>query len=315
MTGPNAPPFASGGGKGIDLNAACRNGRERVSLQSLNQTWPRPLSETALFTRLASRCGAGQMGCKPPTAVRASRLAEPSTPAIAAFSRRLPALTCPAMRRLASLAWRVSKYRAATGSPCIEDNENVGAVMSARSADGRGRWRIAGRRHAGEGDNRCARNARTGSATCRAQRPEGRQRSGLETGPRRAWGKAADGSWPLDSWIPDAWQKIARLHAAWNPGGTLTERTSPVSEAASRRIDNTFNRKTGALRAIRTPDPQIRSLMLYPAELRARAAFAGQRGRFSRLWRGRFNPRCGARRTCQPTILAGERRAGPFDRP
>src|SRR5580692_11634975 len=29
----------------------------------------------------------------------------------------------------------------------------------------------------------------------------------------------------------------------------------------------------GALGAIRTPDPQIRSLMLYPAELRARTAF------------------------------------------
>ena len=29
--------------------------------------------------------------------------------------------------------------------------------------------------------------------------------------------------------------------------------------------------KTGALEEIRTPDPQIRSLMLYPAELRAHA--------------------------------------------
>jgi transposase len=34
--------------------------------------------------------------------------------------------------------------------------------------------------------------------------------------------------------------------------------------------------KVGALGAIRTPDPQIRSLMLYPAELRARTAFAGE---------------------------------------
>ena len=33
-----------------------------------------------------------------------------------------------------------------------------------------------------------------------------------------------------------------------------------------------FVGKIGALGAIRTPDPQIRSLMLYPAELRARAA-------------------------------------------
>jgi hypothetical protein len=32
-------------------------------------------------------------------------------------------------------------------------------------------------------------------------------------------------------------------------------------------------KRFGALGAIRTPDPQIRSLMLYPAELRARAAF------------------------------------------
>ena len=30
---------------------------------------------------------------------------------------------------------------------------------------------------------------------------------------------------------------------------------------------------TGALGEIRTPDPQIRSLVLYPAELRARATF------------------------------------------
>ena len=33
-----------------------------------------------------------------------------------------------------------------------------------------------------------------------------------------------------------------------------------------------FNEFDGAPEEIRTPDPQIRSLMLYPAELRARAA-------------------------------------------
>jgi hypothetical protein len=34
---------------------------------------------------------------------------------------------------------------------------------------------------------------------------------------------------------------------------------------------NLYNRLAGALGEIRTPDPRIRSPMLYPAELRARA--------------------------------------------
>ena len=34
----------------------------------------------------------------------------------------------------------------------------------------------------------------------------------------------------------------------------------------------------GAPEEIRTPDPQIRSLVLYPAELRAHAVRAGDRG-------------------------------------
>ena len=48
-----------------------------------------------------------------------------------------------------------------------------------------------------------------------------------------------------------------------------------------------FIRKIGALGAIRTPGPQIRSLMLYPAELRAR-------GKVSLVWR---------RDKCNPVAL------------
>jgi hypothetical protein len=36
------------------------------------------------------------------------------------------------------------------------------------------------------------------------------------------------------------------------------------------------NKLAGAPEEIRTPDPQIRSLVLYPAELRALCAAAGQ---------------------------------------
>jgi DNA-binding CsgD family transcriptional regulator len=36
------------------------------------------------------------------------------------------------------------------------------------------------------------------------------------------------------------------------------------------RVDHTVNARNGAPEEIRTPDPQIRSLVLYPAELRAR---------------------------------------------
>ena len=38
--------------------------------------------------------------------------------------------------------------------------------------------------------------------------------------------------------------------------------------------------KIGAPEEIRTPDPQIRSLVLYPAELRARTGHRGPKGRF-----------------------------------
>jgi hypothetical protein len=44
----------------------------------------------------------------------------------------------------------------------------------------------------------------------------------------------------------------------------------------------------GAPGEIRTPDTQVRSLVLYPAELRARA------GRMFTLTGGRDNPVCGA---------------------
>ncbi len=40
---------------------------------------------------------------------------------------------------------------------------------------------------------------------------------------------------------------------------------------------NDYQEKVGALGAIRTPDPQIRSLMLYPAELRAHIAASARR--------------------------------------
>ena len=52
--------------------------------------------------------------------------------------------------------------------------------------------------------------------------------------------------------------------------------------------------KTGAPEEIRTPDPQIRSLVLYPAELRARAAVKRRVPRRSGPERGiaiRCNPR------------------------
>ena len=39
------------------------------------------------------------------------------------------------------------------------------------------------------------------------------------------------------------------------------------------------NRLVGAPGEIRTPDPQIRSLVLYPAELRALMPLPGKRGR------------------------------------
>jgi hypothetical protein len=47
---------------------------------------------------------------------------------------------------------------------------------------------------------------------------------------------------------------------------------SPCVPGGPRSYHLAFKGKIGALGAIRTPDPQIRSLMLYPAELRARAA-------------------------------------------
>src|SRR6185369_16120712 len=56
--------------------------------------------------------------------------------------------------------------------------------------------------------------------------------------------------------------RIARKRKALENGVRIT---------ISNRISNTFptNMPIGALGEIRTPDPQIRSLVLYPAELRA----------------------------------------------
>ena len=52
----------------------------------------------------------------------------------------------------------------------------------------------------------------------------------------------------------------------WHPSGVNA--TAP-DEAASELFDVTED--SGAPRGIRTPDPQVRSLVLYPVELRAHA--------------------------------------------
>ena len=46
---------------------------------------------------------------------------------------------------------------------------------------------------------------------------------------------------------------------------------APASEDADEEVANSAE-KTGTPGGIRTPDPQVRSLMLYPAELPARAS-------------------------------------------
>ena len=51
----------------------------------------------------------------------------------------------------------------------------------------------------------------------------------------------------------------------------------------SAEIKPRYQERNGAPEEIRTPDPQIRSLVLYPAELRVR----GRNGR--NRWRGRFS--------------------------
>src|SRR3954471_18429558 len=59
-------------------------------------------------------------------------------------------------------------------------------------------------------------------------------------------------------------------------------------------------RKTGAPEEIRTPDPQIRSLVLYPAELRARLKGANLLGRPAK---GKNNPHPLRQRRDSPHIL------------
>ena len=61
-----------------------------------------------------------------------------------------------------------------------------------------------------------------------------------------------------------------------------------VTVHPKRRSSAKLLRKIGAPGAIRTPGPQIRSLMLYPAELRARACHAGQRAGARGQERNRF---------------------------
>src|SRR5436309_57518 len=46
----------------------------------------------------------------------------------------------------------------------------------------------------------------------------------------------------------------------------------PIAADLNGRVSTRSQKKNGAPEEIRTPDPQIRSLVLYPAELRARLA-------------------------------------------
>lgn len=57
-------------------------------------------------------------------------------------------------------------------------------------------------------------------------------------------------------------------------GGTLALHCSTTEGKLSQ-----FSNRNGAPEEIRTPDPQIRSLVLYPAELRARMPINGGVGR------------------------------------
>ncbi len=60
-------------------------------------------------------------------------------------------------------------------------------------------------------------------------------------------------------------------------GGELKSQGWPIDIPPDRgQAPEIDSRKNGALGAIRTPDPQIRSLMLYPAELRARTALSAK---------------------------------------
>src|SRR6218665_3570561 len=54
--------------------------------------------------------------------------------------------------------------------------------------------------------------------------------------------------------------------------------TGMIAKALKLLIFNGFLEGNGAPEEIRTPDPQIRSLVLYPAELRVRAVFAAASG-------------------------------------
>ena len=75
-------------------------------------------------------------------------------------------------------------------------------------------------------------------------------------------------------------------------------------------ISNNIKRENGAPGAIRTPDPQIRSLMLYPAELRVRVGDAllggGSDGRnpFFRYFSANFTLRQLSRQRMATRLLA-----------
>jgi hypothetical protein len=87
-------------------------------------------------------------------------------------------------------------------------------------------------------------------------------------GPPRRTGHAAAGL-----------KSLSRRRAAWRPSVRLMGRPERRSVFLSSLRSL---RKTGAPEEIRTPDPQIRSLVLYPAELRARLKAANLLGRLSK---------------------------------
>jgi hypothetical protein len=60
---------------------------------------------------------------------------------------------------------------------------------------------------------------------------------------------------------------------SWQDGARAITRTTTRYAKSTTQIFH--ERRNGAPGAIRTPDPQIRSLVLYPAELRVRIAEPG----------------------------------------
>jgi hypothetical protein len=87
----------------------------------------------------------------------------------------------------------------------------------------------------------------------------------------------------------------------------ISSASSGISEPKRAKNFGTFNKslKTGAPEEIRTPDPQIRSLVLYPAELRARRVLAIG---FAAYWQA---PAAAAGRPGLPRKVHGEPALSP----